>query len=873
MDASYNALQEITDTQAASLLLGDSAHISSDTFHYASPWEVWETALQLRKELGIDVESTPGAGIDDDADMWAAADDEDDDAYQMVGGDSKWTREQDARAPHPGYSKSYKLDDGTDIAVSVSEHYRFRGSLLARFNYMEWESCVDVVPMTAEEKEKRASSLKSLALDASGKVPLRNKERAEARSGARPSGTFAFHAAHPLANTHWQRMRRTVHCLKHGGGKSPPREPRLGGGSDKNRAVNASWLQKRELFSEYMAANFVPWAVSPDDDDIKTEDQNCPPDLSSDAFRAWMTHLKETAGADANTSERHVARGRLFELGHYVHALSVNKEYKQGLQQTRNRNRTLWPKDVADALRKEKQTANKSVEEIEALRADAELKAFKKKQARSQRQTSQEALKNATEMESFLTRLMASHGCALPPKDDTTPTADDTTPTADAPAPAQQEIAAAAAAVGFLRVESLAGPNIEDPVAELKKRYTDLQCLPTQLSIVTPDAPSPPPNAPADAFMATGAVSDEDPPELVELEDEEHALEPLLAKWEADKEAAAAADPPLEEPLPPLNNEQRAAGREILNALRELERAKRRKPWANRAEWMEGLETVQRLFFLNGAAGTGKTALIKTLDVLMQRLGLGQMLLTAFTGTAVVELENAMTTLTLLEIPMHYGEGGLGAMKSAENITRFETFARLPPNEYDGLRLVVLDEVSFIPPSLFQHVSERLEWLLARDSGLDFGGVVFVAAGDFHQKLPVAKLALHKELLAANGVSVPTKIGTVPPSKKASRNPHHGKQATAGGVAKFAQFRRLRLTVNNRFKKDPDWGNILGQMRDLEHPTPVGAEFRKALRVLSDSEKRDPDWMFAPIGVVSNDERHFLNAAQAYRWRPTAQVK
>ena len=863
MDANYNALQEISDTQAASLLLGDSAHISSDTFHYASPWEVWESALQLRKELGIDEESRAVAGIDEDADMWAAADDEDDDAYQMVGGDSKWTREQ---APHPGYSKSYKLDDGTDIAVSVSEHYRFRGSRLARFNYMEWESCVDVVPMSAEEKEKRAANLGRLAAAESGKLPLHNEELAEVRRGARPSGCFAFHAAHPLVNTHWQRMRTKVHCLKHGGGKSPPREPTLGGGSDKDRPVSDSWRQKRELFSEYMAANFVPWAVSSDDDDIKTEDQNCPPDLSSDAFGTWMTLLKEAARADANSSERHVARGRLFELGHYVHALSVNKEYKQCLQQTRMRNRTQWPKDVADALGERKKTANKSVEEIEALRADAELKAFNKKQARSQRQTSQEALNNATEMESFLTRLMALHGCALPPKDDTTPTADDTTPTADASAPAYQEMAAAA---GFLPVESLAGPNIEDPVEELKNRHEKLQRLPTQQLTATPDAPSPLPNAPTgapDAFMATGVVSDEDPPELVYLKDEECALEPLLAKWELEKEAAAAADPPLEEPLPPLNNEQRAAGREILNALRELERAKRRKPWANRAEWMEGLDKVQRLFFLNGAAGTGKTALIKTLDVLMQRLGLGQMLLSAFTGTAVVELENAMTTLTLFDIPFYFGEGGLGAIKSAENIIRFETFARLPPNEHDGLRLVVLDELSFIPPSLLHHVSERLEWLLARDSGLHFGGVVFVAAGDFHQKLPVAKPSLHKELLAANGVSVPTKIGTVPPSKKASRNPHHGKQATAGGVALFAKFRRLCLTVNNRFKKDPDWGHILGQMRKLDHPTPVGAEFREALRVLSDSEKRDPGWIFAPIGVVSNDERHFLNAAQAYRW-------
>ena len=847
--------KEISATQAASLLLGDKAHISSNSFHYASPWLMWEYALELRKELGLHGAGTPFKEPDGDTDMRAPAnddDDEDDDDFETVGGESKWTRERDARDPAPGYSKSYTLDDGTEVVVPVAVHYRFRGTLLARFNYMEWESCIEVVAMTDKQKEVRAASLQSLALAAAGTLPLRSEELTNARRGAQPSGCFPFHAAHPLVNTHWQRMRREVHILQHSG-KSPPQEPPL---PKAGKPLNISWLDKRELFAQYMAANFVPWAVSPNDHDLTAKESNCPPDLSSEALAAWMSCLSEAATSNADTSTRRIARGRRFELGHYVHALRVNKKHKHVLSQLRGRNRTLWPTpNEGNGGPKERSSLDLTNEEQEALVAEKELAALRKKQARSKRQTSEDALEKASKLQEFLKGILATHGCSLPPLDDTA------LPLQPQPKPPIAE----AAASGFRPLESLVGHDSDAPLKTLAKRHEHMREFP-ELPLVA-QAPPLPPNAPLGGTTAMGAAYEEDPPELMDLrENEEEKLRPLLEQWKLAKEAAAAATPPLEEPLPPLNNEQRAAGRAVIGALRELERARRRKHWStSRAEWMEGLENLQRLFFLNGAAGTGKTALIKTLDMLMQRLGLGQMLLTAYSGTAVVELENAMTSLTLFNIPISFGEKGLGEIKDVKHITRFEQFARLPPGDYNNLRLVVLDEISFVSPALLEHISQRLEWLLARDSGLDFGGVVFLAAGDFHQKPGVAQKVLHKELLRSVGITVPNKYGQLP-KKRASNNPHAGMQATAGGVDKFRKCQRLSLTVNNRFQDDKPWGEILAQMRELQHETPVGAEFRSALQVQSADEKKDPDWIFAPIGVVSNDERHHLNAAQAYRW-------
>ena len=341
--------KEITDTQAASLLLGDTAHVCSETFHYASPWQISEAAAQCRTELGHDIDSFTG-DVDGDTGMHHATEDDGaGDKFQTVGGDSRWARENDARAPHPGYSKTYTLEDGTTIVVPVEKHYRFRGALLAGFNYMEWESCVDVVAMTEEERETREASIASLALAESGALPLQDRELDAARRGAKPAGCFPFHAAHPLARTHWQRLRRTVHCLLHSG-KTPPQEPKppAAQSAGQRRHISQQWLQKRQDFAQYMVANFVPWAVSSNDDDPNTANDNCPPDLSPDALRAWMSQLKaaaradEAACADEAGSERHVARGRLFEIHHYVHALVVSTQNKHVLSQFRGRNRTMW---------------------------------------------------------------------------------------------------------------------------------------------------------------------------------------------------------------------------------------------------------------------------------------------------------------------------------------------------------------------------------------------------------------------------------------------------------------------------------------------------------------------------------------------------
>ena len=156
-------------------------------------------------------------------------------------------------------------------------------------------------------------------------------------------------------------------------------------------------------------------------------------------------------------------------------------------------------------------------------------------------------------MEAFLDRLMQAHGCELPPKDDTSGA-----PPAGAPAHNMD-----AAGAGFLPLNNLAAAFIGTVPHEqralvkgLHDRELSLRALPILPPPPTP-APTPQLHTPGDnpSGPAANELNDADPPELLELPNEEEAMPLLLAEWEAQKKAAKAAMPPRAEPLPPLNNE------------------------------------------------------------------------------------------------------------------------------------------------------------------------------------------------------------------------------------------------------------------------------------------------------------------------------
>jgi hypothetical protein len=90
----------------------------------------------------------------------------------------------------------------------------------------------------------------------------------------------------------------------------------------------------------------------------------------------------------------------------------------------------------------------------------------------------------------------------------------------------------------------------------------------------------------------------------------------------------------------------------------------------------------------------------------------------------VVTLENAVTLLYLnkwgIDIP--HRQEDIGDAVDVSTIDRFKMFADL-----ETLRILVIDEVSFINATVLQHINRRCQALLGCQK--PFGGLVVILAG------------------------------------------------------------------------------------------------------------------------------------------------
>ena len=823
---------ELSDTQAAALLLGDDAHFTSEAFVWGAPWQVYDYA-QLLDEPHAD-------GFDDEADGFEGAeDDEDDDEYDYVGARSEWVREQQAQQDSgPGYSKAYTDAEGNQVPVTLAQHYRYRGRALAAFNYMEWQACVNVVPIPEGE----------------------NTEDRTGRRGAKMSGCFPFHPAHPLHTSHWQQIRRKIQCVMHTGPMPPMEGKQLGAG----KKVTEKWLLQRWKFATYMLANFVPWAVDEDE-----AEGNRPLSLSPESLEEWIEATKATAAVVAEPAtecaahERTVARGRMYEMRNYVHALAVSKDAKRILNIWRMRNRRGWTQgetDTDDAA----SGAGAAAAEVEG-EADKAAKAAenrKRKDAEVKKHSDPEKIKKRKEQQQehqrWIDLQLQRQGLSMPPADDVF-------------------VASAVPAAG---VSGGAGSVLQVDRNKVKHLYEEMLKFPfdaVRAGICGQSAPAahverclraaPDVNIPDSDWM---------PAEIRTLTDAEHRE--AIELWVAAKTAARATG--AVEPMPPLNTEQRKIAQEILKTLFEMEKMHRRAP-AGVLWQQEAKQLPRKQILLNGAAGTGKTLLIRRLEEAMASLGLGRMALTAYAGSACVELGNAITTLSMLSIPVYFDDYELKEPTEAE-VIKFENYVGLRGDDLQQLRMLVVDEVSMISPSLLHHIDMRLRFFLGgKKSGTErgkrpedtgpFGGLILLAAGDFFQKLAVGSTSLHSALVLS-ATNIPDAKGVLKKKKLKTKGKRPAGQQVAGasvnGVSLFQGFNRKKLTVQNRFRDDPDYGDDLTAMRNPDSQFPVSERFRSGLeaQVLSNAEHTDPEWAFETIGVASNAERHYLNGAKIAAW-------
>jgi len=152
----------------------------------------------------------------------------------------------------------------------------------------------------------------------------------------------------------------------------------------------------------------------------------------------------------------------------------------------------------------------------------------------------------------------------------------------------------------------------------------------------------------------------------------------------------------------------------------------------------EKKDRVDRLFYLDGPAGTGKSFIFQTLLCYERKEG-RLPIATASTGIASTLLALGRTVHSRFKVPLHI---------TAESICNIGKQTPLATLLRDArVRLLIIDEA----PMLHKHVFECLDRTLQdlRSSSEPFGGLVVICAGDFRQCLPVVPKGSVGDILRA----------------------------------------------------------------------------------------------------------------------------
>ena len=135
--------------------------------------------------------------------------------------------------------------------------------------------------------------------------------------------------------------------------------------------------------------------------------------------------------------------------------------------------------------------------------------------------------------------------------------------------------------------------------------------------------------------------------------------------------------------------------------------------------------------FLNGAAGTGKSAVIHALLLLAEKWQRpGSIITTAYTGIAAQNC-NGQTLHSLL-----------GWKLDGKRFRQRRTAAER--DIFNRVRLIIIDEASMISRSMFGSINESLQILTNRRESL-FGGLHVLMCGDWCQLQPTKGIAAFAE--------------------------------------------------------------------------------------------------------------------------------
>jgi hypothetical protein len=203
----------------------------------------------------------------------------------------------------------------------------------------------------------------------------------------------------------------------------------------------------------------------------------------------------------------------------------------------------------------------------------------------------------------------------------------------------------------------------------------------------------------------------------------------------------------------------------------------------------------------------------------------------------------SVTYQHLLKMNGKRGRGN-GAMNTG-------TLRQLQQHDLKGLRILILDEISFVSATSLYEIHCRLcEIFTPGDQSIAFGGIAIVVMGDFFQLAPIYSDDLVSEMYARARKNFNLELPGIDDHER--------------GLELFLQFRKIEFVAQNR-STDPDHTAFLNHMR-ANPDEPIGAAQIEILRkkiLTRDDFEQDPELFDAPIIVTNNKLRESLNLHMA----------
>ena len=793
---------ELSDTQAAALLLGCSSSVHTNSFRYY----YWKTIMEAA-EGGVAVddegdEASDGEGSEtsdvEDCDL-----DEDDFEPDRVSA-TKDMGEEEEETHSPGIAHRYHFTDGQGneetVFVPPSDHYKFRGPGLSALSPVEYFMGVSITKKKEDSPE-----------DASDGEPDGEPQDgvAQNRGGGRPcNDTWEFHEDHPLHGIYEQHAKSMYPLNIFAQGPPPKQPPGLKLASGAPVRPTAAWRRKAAQYARFILSNFKEWDV------------NQKPDLSVRALRNWIAELKEDAQHSTNTARRERARGRLFIITNFSHGLAVDKRAHFLTKKDRMRDRDLWENVPKPGAPSKKETdAGDGLEdyrkELDKLRKAAELREFDPRRVK-------EAFAKADFLERLVRDLQSLYGETTHQRDD-----------AVAAAAAKAALGCVPSGQGALDVSDDKGAAVLQSILEPR---------PPLLRTVLPQSVQ---QRLEDALREHTTSGSFVLPELEPITEDEFDVR--SAHWRQQEQLFLQGRGP-HPGHPVLTPAQRTLGRIVVADL--LRVLAHERTGASRRDCCQ--KQLAPVLMLLGQGGTGKSVFWAELKRLMDENGLGVAYGTAYMGVASAPLGGA----TLCSSLGLNGEDTTKKTFSEVDVSEvvklreaFMTFTGFATAE-DMLRLlkvIYIDECSQFTAAFLAQVSHRLQIIM--DCNLPFGGLKVILAGDFLQKKPPIGEAMFERLVAIDV------LGKFPPSPGSPE---------CEGLQLLRDFKRIDFTRAMR-TSDPKLLTTLAELRDLKTPHPVQIRTIPP-QLTSAEVQADANWMFATIGVVSNPERIRFNYEQALKW-------